>query len=171
MSAARPVAVALPLLTLTAIAEVPDNWTLESGPDPATYETVVALYQESLGTILDEYASKDVRPRLELRCLPDRGEGISVRVDWRRFISSFNTEVGFKVDDRELMLLNLGVDRSNAITMTRAASDDERLTEYLGGGRRLRIEVIPYSESLVTVDYDISGFDSALAELEARCQP
>ena len=166
-----PAAALLPLAAVAALAEVPANWSVESGPDPVTYETVAALHLESLGTIPDEYASKEVRPRLELRCLPDHNGSISVRINWGRFISSFNTEVGFKVDDKELILLNLGVDKSNRITMTRAASDDQRLMEYLAGGRRLRIEVIPYSESLVTVDYDITGFANALAALEARCRP
>lgn len=170
MQGVRNCTVAATLLACSAAAaEVPGKWSLETVQDPATWETVASLHQESTGTIPDEYASKDVRPQLALRCTPGGDGAIAVRVDWRRFISSFNTEVGFKVDDNELILLNLGVDKSNKITLTRSASDDRTLIEYLMGGSTLRIEVIPYSESLVTVDYDISGFGDALAALESAC--
>lgn len=150
-------------------ADLPGNWALEVTQDTRTYETFAVLAQGSTQTIADEYASKQVRPQLEFRCVPGSGVSIAVRLDWRRFISSFNTEVGFKVDDKELMLVNWGVDRSNRITMPRGESDTRELIEYLSGGERLQVEVIPYSESLITIEYDIAGIDAGLAALEGKC--
>lgn len=154
---------------LLLAADLPANWILAVGQDARSYETVASLTQDSADPVPDEYARKEVRPQLSFRCVPGSGAGTSVRVDWRRFISSFNTEVGFKVDDKELLLVNWGVDKSNKVTMPRGAADSSELIDYLRGGLKLQVEVIPYSASLITVRYDISGIDAALARLEAEC--
>ncbi len=150
-------------------ADLPDNWHLEVAQDTDTYETVASLTQESAKAIPDEYARKEVHPQLVFRCVPGAGTEISVRVDWRRFISSFNTEVGFKVDDKELLLVNWGVDRSNKITLPRSGADSREMIEYLRNGTQLQVEVIPYSASLISIRYDISGIDAALAALTLKC--
>jgi len=168
----RPLAVA-PLLVLfgggTLAAELPGNWNLVVGQDPQSYATVVSLTQDSANSIPDEYAREQLHPQLAFRCVPGPSAAISVRVDWRRFISSFNTEVGFKVDEKELLLVNWGVDRSNKITLPRSGTDSRELIDYLQAGSQLQIEVIPYSGSLVTVRYDISGIDEALVALMSKC--
>lgn len=164
--------VAVPAISCPAVlpaADVPGNWTLAVGQDAKSYQTIASLAQDSTDAIPDEYARNEVRPQLSFRCVPGAGGGISIRVDWRRFISSFNTEVGFKVDDKALLLVNWGVDKSNEITMPRATADSREVIDYLQGGTALQVEVIPYSGSLVTVNYDISGIDAALDGLREEC--
>lgn len=151
-----------------AADDVGTNWTLEVAA--VNYQTVASLYQDSLDPIQDEYATKEINPQLAFRCKPSESDEVSISINWRRFISSFNTEVGFKVDDKELLLLNWGVDRSNKITAPRSGGRDPELLEYLQGGTELRVEVIPYAESLITVTYDISGIDAALHALKERCE-
>ena len=153
----------------TSGASPPDNWTLAVDRDPETWQDRAVLSVSAELPIADEYGREQVTPQLLLSCAPAGDDTLGVRVDWRRFISSFNTEVGFKVDDRELLLVNWGVDRSNRITLPRSAADAAELIDYLHGGRSLNVEVIPYSESLITVRFDISGFDPALKSLAARC--
>ena len=92
-----------------------------------------------------------------------------MRLDWRRFISSFNTEVGFKADERELLLVNWGVDKSNRVTQPRSTSDSQELIAYLAGANSVQVEVIPYSASLITAQFDISGINEALQQLAAKC--
>jgi len=157
------------LLGATAVAgDVGENWTLEVAD--VDFRTTALLTQDSSEAIADEYATKEVNPQLSFRCYPDEGSNLSVSIDWRRFISSFNTEVGFKVDDREMILLNWGVDRSEKITSPRSGDNVQELLDYFSGGSRLQVEVIPYSEGLVTVSYDISGIDTALVELRGHCE-
>ena len=59
---------------------------------------------------------------------------VSVRIDWRRFISSFNTEVGFKADGGKTLWQKWGVDQSNKITLSKSAADSQSLVDYLSGG-------------------------------------
>lgn len=151
-------------------AELAGHWTLASGRDEQSWEDRVTLSVESGSEIADEYATKMVRPQLAFQCTPAGDGSVSVIVDWRRFISSFNTEVGFKADDRELLLVNWGVDKSNKVTMPRAAKDGRELMDYLAGAAQLQVEVIPYSESLITANFDISGIDEALQALADACQ-
>ena len=150
--------------------ELAGHWTLVSGRDEQTWEDVVTLSVDANNEIADEYATKTVHPQLAFRCTPAGDGSVSVLVDWRRFISSFNTEVGFKADDRDLLLVNWGVDKSNKITMPRAARDGRELIDYLSGASRLQVEVIPYSESLITANFEISGIDGALQALAEACQ-
>lgn len=148
----------------------PDGkWVLAVGEDAASYEVVTSLQQESANTIKDEYATKDINPQLAFRCTPGNPE-ISVHIDWRRFISSFNTEVGFKADDGKTLWQKWGVDQSNKITLSKSAADTQSLIDYLSAGSRLQVEVSPYSEPPLTVEYDLTGLPAALDALRADCQ-
>jgi hypothetical protein len=161
---------ALIFLAAPALAEpLAANWSLEVGRDEQTWENVATLGFESVNEIADEYATKKVHPQLAFLCKPGGDGTISVRLDWRRYISSFNTEVGFKADDRELLLVNWGVDKSKQITLPRSASDSQELITYLAGAASVQVEVIPYSASLITVQFNVSGIDEALQALAAKC--
>lgn len=128
----------------------------------------VSIVQESADTIPDEYATNNVHPVLDFRC-PARGDGtVRFQIDWRRFISSFNTEVGFRVDDGKTTWMKLGVDSSNKITLGKAA-DAAQLIEKLQDGKTLNVEVAPYSESSVFVNFDVSTLAPALETLKDAC--
>lgn len=149
--------------------ELEGKWVLTTGEDPSSYEVVTSVQQDSANTIKDEYATKDVKPRLSFRCVPGNPE-ITARIDWQRFISSFNTEVGFKVDGGKFLWLKWGVDQSNKVTLSKSASDSQALIDYLAGGDELQVEVSPYSEPPVTVQYDLVGLSQALDALRSECQ-
>ena len=154
--------------TFAQSAELAGRWTLTVGEDPSSYEVVASLQQDSANTIKDEYATRDVVPRLSLRCVP-RNTQVTARIDWQRFISSFNIEVGFKVDDGKTLWLKWGVDRSNKITQSRSADDSKTLVEHLADGKTLQVEVTPYSASPVTIDFDLTGFADGLEGLHKEC--
>jgi hypothetical protein len=167
----------VPLLVATLLAaaavnadSLTDQWALEVGRDATTYQDVATLRVDAVNDIADEYARKRVHPQLAFHCVVQGNTPLSVRLDWRRFISSFNTEIGFKADERELLLVNWGVDKSNKITLPRGAKDANDLVEYLRGAASLQVEVIPYSESLITVNFDISGIDAALKSIADECR-
>jgi hypothetical protein len=149
--------------------ELDGNWVISIGEDPSSYEVVASLQQASANTIKDEYATKDVKPLLAFRCTPGNAE-ISVQIDWRRFISSFNTEVGFKIDGGKTLWLKWGVDQSNKITVSKSAADSLSLIDRLDGGNELLVEVSPYSEPPVAVQFSLAGFSQALESLRAECQ-
>lgn len=148
---------------------VPDQWELSIGEDATSFAVVATLRQDSATSIKDEYATKDVVPVLELRCSPGDAS-ITARVDWGRFISSFNTEVGFKVDDGKRLWLKWGVDRSEKVTISPSADDSAKLVEKMLAGDALEIEISPYSEGPVTAMYDLTGFDVALQRLRESCE-
>lgn len=156
-------------IALAQTRQLEGDWVLSLGEDPSSYEVVASLLKESANTIKDEYATSDVKPQLEFRCTPGNVT-ITVRIDWRRFISSFNTEVGFKVDGGKALWLKWGVDQSNKITASKTAADSQSLLDLLDGGSNLQVEVTPYSESPVTVQFDLAGFSQALDALRVECQ-
>jgi type VI secretion system protein VasI len=157
------------LIAGVAAAQPAGKWAITVGEDPSSYEVLASLQQDAANTIKDEYATKDVAPQLAFRCAPGNPE-ISARIDWRRFISSFNTEVGFKVDGGETLWLKWGVDQSNNITVSKSAADSQSLVDLLDGGSELLVEVSPYAESPVTVRFDLAGFSQALDALRMECQ-
>ena len=127
------------------------------------------ISQNAGNTIKDETAQKDVTPRIEFRCTPG-DPAITARVDWSRFISSFSTEVGFKVDDGRIMWLKWRVDSSEKVTYSPSGDDSARLIEAMKGGQTLTVDVAPYSEGPVVVTYDLAGFSESLDALRASCQ-
>jgi len=160
--------IAGPGLAVAQATDLEGSWVLTLGEDSSSYEVVALLQQDSANTIKDEYATKDVAPQLMLRCVPG-DPTIAARIDWQRFISSFNTEVGFKVDDGKTLWLKWGVDRSNKITLSPSADDSRSLVEHLQDGKSLRVEVSPYSEPPVTAEYDLTGLAKGLNALLKEC--
>lgn len=157
-----------PGLAFAQSTDLEGSWILRVGEDPSSYEIVASLQQDAANTIKDEYATRDVVPQLMLRCAPG-DPAITARIDWKRFISSFNTDVGFKVDDGKTLWLKWGVDRSNKITLSPSADDSSTLIDHLRDGRALQVEVAPYSEPPVTVEYDLTGIVSGLESLLKAC--
>lgn len=164
-------AVALAALAGCAVAEESKDtpaWTL-GVDDSITWETVRVLAQASADTIADEYATKQVHPVLSFRCTEGDGS-LSMQIDWRRFVSSFNTEAGFQVDEGQREWMKLGVDDSNRITLSRSATDVDALVASLGTGQNLNVEIAPYSEPSLFVNFGLTGFDAALEKLRSECE-
>jgi len=143
-----------------------DGWSVTSADGGS--EIVLAL--GSTDGILDESGRETVYPSLELHCVPGTPDAIGIRVDWGRFISSFNTEVGFKAGDGKRNWLKLGVDASNRVTLAKAGADTDKLLDLFTTGGPLSVEVAPYSEAPVTVRFDLAGYADALDELRAACR-
>jgi hypothetical protein len=144
-------------------------WRQVMADDDSGYGEVAVLYQDAGSTIKDEYASKDVTPRLELHCSPG-DPSITARIDWRRFISSFGTEVGFKVDAGRFTWHKWKTDSSEKITLSPSTDDTTKLIGLMGTGSRLTVEITPYSEGPVEVSFDLAGFDEALLALQDACR-
>ncbi len=160
----------LPLLAACAPAQTQDDkWRSEIIDDPANATSVAVLQQDSATTIKDESASNDVTPVLEFRCTPGDAT-ITARIDWRRFISSFSTEAGFKVDGGRFSWLKWKVDSSEKVTLSPSAADSQKLIDMLLNGSELLVEISPYSEGPVTAQFDLAGLAAALDELGSQCQ-
>jgi hypothetical protein len=137
------------------------EWSRESGD-------VESIASDAGNTIKDEYAQNDVTPRMRFQCAPG-DPSVTARIDWGRFISSFSTEVGFKVDDGRFMWLKWKVDGSEKVTLSPSADDTRRLLDAIEGGSLLTVDVSPYSEGPVVVTFDLAGFAEALAALGSSC--
>ena len=160
---------ALSMISCATAGETGSRWEL--GIDESiTWETVHVLSQPSTDSIPDEYATKDVTPVLSFRCTESGDGSIGMQIDWQRFISSFNTEAGFQVDEGKRQWIKLGVDDSNRITLARSTSDVGALIEQLSAGDNLSVEIAPYSEPSVFVSYDLAGFSDAVQALASGCK-
>ena len=161
MSVRPALAASLAALASAAMAaSLDEQWSLDDGPDG------VILQQVSTTAIPDEYATKEVNPRLRFHCAAG---GVTASIDWQRFISSFGTEVGFSVDGAKTTWLKWGVDRSNRITLSPSTDDTQALLALLEDATALQVEVSPYSEGPVTVVFDVSNSTAALDALRAAC--
>ncbi len=149
------------LLTLPVLAwgGADGAWITESGD-------VEMIYQDAGNTIKDESYANDVLPRMEFRC--ETG-GVAARIDWRRFISSFSTEVGFKVDGGKFTWLKWKVDGSEKVTLSPSADDTVALINLMKSGESLLVDITPYSEGPMTVTYALTGFAEAIDGLKAAC--
>ena len=150
------------LLALPALAwaGADSNWTADEAAGPA-------ISQDAGNTIKDPSWTTDVTPRMRFSCAA--GGEIIASIDWQRFISSFNTEVGFKVDGGKFTWFKWNVDGSEQVTVSPSAADTQKLLDAIADGGELLVDVTPYSESPVTVTFDLGGLGRALDELRANC--
>ncbi len=160
------------VLPALACADAPgpdSSWDLDTVDDPSGYGSVVVLHQDSSKPISDEAATGEVTPRLEFQCSPGSG-AVVARINWNRFISSFSTEVGFKVDGGRFTWLKWKMDSSEQATVSPSASDSQKLIDVLSVGNELLVEVSPYSMGPETAEFDLVGLTDSLAAFAAQCQ-
>jgi len=145
-------------------------WSMDSAIDDNSGEVVASMRQESRESILDESGKNALYPVFEFRCMPGRDSSVRFQIDWQRFISSFNTEVGFRVDGEKTLWLKLGVDSSNKITRSKSRTDVGNLVQLLSNATTVELEVAPYAEASIFVSFDMSTFKSAQGTLIERCK-
>lgn len=150
---------------LAAAAPAAAEWTLAE--DAGSYAGRQLLSQASADRIADEYASKEVAPVISFFCA-DGADTIAMQIDWRRFISSFKTEAGFKIDDGSAEWFKLDIDSSNKIT-TATPADTAALIEMSHAGSVLQVEIAPYSEPSVFVTFDVATLAEQLSRLRDTC--
>lgn len=160
--------VGIVMSTVAAAEMIDERWSLATAEE--SYENVVLLQQVSTDAIPAEDGPGEINPVLEFRCTEGGDGTITFRIDWRRFISSFSTEVGFRVDGGKATWLKLAVDESNAITLSTSGSDAAKLIEKMQGGQAVVVEVSPYSQAPLFVGWSLAGFDTALEKLSAACE-
>ena len=148
------------LLPLAVFSE--DRWISESGHNEM-------IYQTALDPIKDEYGLKELKPQLKFYCSPE-DSSITASINRKRFISSFSTEVGFKIDAGKFLWLKWRVDDSEKITYSPSTADTEKLIKAMNDGETLLVDIAPYAEAPITVHFNLSGFSSALEELKKSCR-
>jgi len=162
--------VALPVFAWADTPGAKSAWFTETVDDSmVSGSEIIALVQDSAKTIKDESVSNDVTPRLEFRCIPGEAS-VTARINWQRFISSFSTEVGFKVDGGRFTWLKWKVDSSEQVTISPSADDSQKLIDILKNGDELLVEVSPYSQGPETAAFVLEGFSAALDALLGKCQ-
>lgn len=161
--------ITIPALVWADAPGTESGWQIETVEDSSGFGSAETLYQDSSKGISDEAATGEVTPRLEFRCTSG-DETVIARINWNRFISSFSTEVGIKVDGGRFMWLKWKMDQSEQTTVSPSASDSQNLIDALSVGSGLLVEVSPYSMGPETAEFDLTGFADSLAALTARCQ-
>ena len=147
----------LPLAVFSA-----DRWISKSDDNEM-------IYQTAMDPIKDEYGLKDLKPQLKFYCSPE-DSSITASINWKRFISSFSTEVGFKIDAGKFLWLKWRVDDSEQITYSPSVADTEKLIKAMNDGETLLVDIAPYSEAPITVNFDLNGFSAALEQLKKSCR-
>jgi len=168
----RITATLLVLLATIASAETinPDiRWVAGTGNEESAHATRWYLRQDSATSIHDDRSNAEVTPRLQFRCTATDAK-ITASIDWRRFISSFSTEAGFKVDGERFVWLKWKVDQTEQITSSPSVQDSQKLIALLKSGQELLVEITPYSESPVTTQFDLAGFADAIDTLATNCE-
>jgi len=165
-----PVVFALLIILSGSGHSTGEYWSMESFVDDNSGETIAWLRQQSVDSIPAESGTETVYPVMGFQCSPGTDPNIRLRIDWRRFIASFNTEVGFRVDGGKPLWLKLGVGPKNKVTMSKSSADVRKLLQQLSNAATVELEVAPYSEPSVFVDFDISTFSSAFTVFRESCQ-
>ena len=125
----------------------------ESNPD---YMTQIS--QASITSITNESTFEEVFPNLTFYCTKNNPDPV-LQINWKRFISSFNnTEIGLQVDKEKMTWIKFNVDKTGKITRQDSLSQSKLLINNLLGKNTLKVEVEPYSEPAVSVEFNLQDF-------------
>lgn len=136
----------------------------ESNPD---YMTQIS--QASITSITNESTFEEVFPNLTFYCTKNNPDPV-LQINWKRFISSFNkTEIGFQVDKEKMTWIKFNVDKTGNITRQDSLSQSQLLINRLLGKTALKVEVEPYSEPAVSVEFNLQDFVVYIEKLRNSC--
>ena len=136
----------------------------ESNPD---YMTQIS--QTSITSITNESTFEEVFPNLTFYCTKNNPDPV-FQINWKRFISSFNkTEIGFQVDKEKMTWIKFNVDKTGNITRQDSLSQSQLLINRLLGKTALKVEVEPYSEPAVSVEFNLQDFVVYIEKLRNSC--
>ena len=136
----------------------------ESNPD---YMTQIS--QASITSITNESTFEEVFPNLTFYCTKNNPDPV-LQINWKRFISSFNkTEIGFQVDKEKMTWIKFNVDKTGNITRQDSLSQSQLLINRLLGKTALKVEVEPYSEPAVSVEFNLQDFVAYIEKLRDSC--
>jgi len=143
------------------------KWFFTEGePNP---DTVAQISQKSNTSIINESASDEVFPNLTFYCTKNNPDPV-LQINWKRFISSFNkTEIGFQVDKEKMTWIKFNVDKTGNITRQDSLSQSQLLINRLLGKTTLKVEVEPYSEPAVSVEFNLQDFVVYIEKLRDSC--
>tara|TARA_B100000959_G_scaffold202699_1_gene212160 strand:- start:6236 stop:6751 length:516 start_codon:yes stop_codon:yes gene_type:complete len=136
----------------------------ESNPD---YMTQIS--QTSITSITNESTFEEVFPNLTFYCTKNNPDPV-FQINWKRFISSFNkTEIGLQVDKEKMTWIKFNVDKTGKITRQDSLSQSQLLINRLLGKTALKVEVEPYSEPAVSVEFNLQDFVAYIEKLRDSC--
>jgi hypothetical protein len=136
----------------------------ESNPD---YMTQIS--QTSITSITNESTFEEVFPNLTFYCTKNNPDPV-FQINWKRFISSFNkTEIGLQVDKEKMTWIKFNVDKTGNITRQDSLSQSQLLINRLLGKTALKVEVEPYSEPAVSVEFNLQDFVVYIEKLRNSC--
>ena len=136
----------------------------ESNPD---YMTQIS--KASITSIINESTFEEVFPNLTFYCTKNNPDPV-LQINWKRFISSFNkTEIGFQVDKEKMTWIKFNVDKTGNITRQDSLSQSQLLINRLLGKTALKVEVEPYSEPAISVEFNLQDFVVYIEKLRNSC--
>lgn len=74
------------------------------------------------------------------------------------------------MDGGKFSWLKWKVDGSEKVTLSPSADDTRKLVDALGMGNSLLVEISPYAQAPVEVNFDLTGFSEKLDELNDACR-
>ena len=121
-------------LFMPVITNALDKWQKNNDKE-------IVIYQISEFSIKDENAN-DVFPKIEFYCSKNN-TSILARINWKRFISSFNTEIGFKIDQQNFFWSKWKVDNTTKVTYSPSEENTKHLIAQMIKGKKLREKAKP----------------------------
>ena len=105
-----------------------------------------------------------------LRSILSGSPNISIKINWKRYISSFNkTEIGIKIDGKNYTWLSFNLDKTGQISFQNPSTHSNELINKFKKITKLAVEIEPYSEPPINVYFNLSGFASHLENLKSIC--
>jgi len=153
-----------------SVVKIDQFWTFYESIDRMSDEKNVGVVQPSQSQISDSLGVNSVIPEFSIVCTPYRTNRVLLWIDWKRFITTSDTEVTLRVDDKKAMTYRWETDKTSTSTYTRSSAHTDRLINYMTGGKTLLAAVSPYGSSRVIAEFDLSTLDRAIEAVMPICK-
>ncbi|WP_158275158.1 type VI secretion system-associated protein TagO [Thioclava sp. NG1] len=145
-----------------------DNWSVYQKKNPLDDSKVVQLTTLSSEPMHDRFRARD-RASLVFRCESNTTNAYIVFGGLFMSSNSGHGRVNYRVDDRKPARTNMGESNDNTALGLWSGGRAIPFIKGLMGASKLYVEATPFSESRVSMTFDISGLDEAIKPLREAC--
>lgn len=145
-----------------------DNWSVYQRKNPLDDSKVVQLKTLSSEPMHDRFRARD-RASLVFRCESNTTNAYIIFGGLFMSSNSGHGRVDYRVDDRKPARTNMGESNDNTALGLWSGGRAIPFIKGLMGGSKLYVEATPFSESRVSMTFDISGLDEAIKPLREAC--
>src|SRR5215475_14377917 len=156
--------------TLVCTSAIADSWSVSFDKSAMDDSQSVFLVTESVNPVPGTLEVNTVTPTLTIRCHENK---TALYVNWQRYVTTggiySEEQVRYRIDDAPPKTATWNLSTDFEATGLWSGGSSIALIRQLIKAKRFLIEVTPYGSNTIRAEFDITGLDERIGDVQKAC--